>query len=318
MLVPEKPRDEVERLQSLHALTLLDTDREERFDRVTRLARRMFQVSMSTVSLIDENRQWFKSCIGDDVTETPRDISFCGHTILGNAPFIIPDAAQDARFKDNPLVTGPPYIRFYAGVPLLYDSRYKLGSLCIIDQQPHTLDEEQIRDLVDLAKMAEKELGALYDATIDELTQISNRRGFVKLATKSLQHCQQRGTPFSLAFFDLNKFKAINDQLGHQVGDQALKDFAMLLSQSFRYSDLFARVGGDEFVVLYTGMDEMETRRAIRRFEQNVSEFNRGQHRPYQLLFSSGLYTVPAGQKMDLEEILAKADSRMYLNKMAP
>ncbi|UTM59110.1 sensor domain-containing diguanylate cyclase [Photobacterium sp. CCB-ST2H9] len=315
MLVPEKPRDEVERLQCLRSLAILDTEREERFDRVTRLARRLFNVPMSTVTLVDENRQWFKSCYGAELTETGRDVSFCGHAILGDEPFIITDASKDVRFHDNPLVVGPPFIRFYAGVPLLYRGKYKLGTLCIVDHQPKMLNTDQIRDLIDLAKIAEQELSALHEATIDELTQISNRRGFIKLASESLQNCQKYDEPFSLAFFDLNKFKTINDQWGHQAGDHALKDFAMLISQSFRSSDLFARVGGDEFVVLYTGMEEEETRKAIHRFERSVDEFNRNQHRPYQLSFSVGLYTLPPGRRMNLEDILAKADSRMYLSK---
>ncbi|MEL6116908.1 sensor domain-containing diguanylate cyclase [Photobacterium sp. SP02] len=316
MLAPENPRNEVERLQCLRSLSLLDTDREERFDRITRLARRLFNVPVATVTLVDDDRQWFKSCCGAELTETSREVSFCGHAILADGPFIVSDASQDKRFHDNPLVSGPPHIRFYAGVPLVYDNKYKLGTLCIFDHQPHSMDNDEVRDLVDLAKMAEQELSALHDATIDELTQISNRRGFIRLATKSLENSHLHGTPFSLAFFDLNKFKDINDQFGHQAGDNALKDFAFLISQSFRYSDLFARVGGDEFVVLYSGMTEEETRQTIERFQKTVDVFNTRQNRPYQLSFSAGVYTLPAGKMMNLDEILAKADSRMYLSKM--
>lgn len=316
MLVPENPINEVERLQCLRSLSLLDTDREERFDRITRLARRLFNVPVATVTLVDSDRQWFKSCCGDDLKETSREVSFCGHAILADGPFIVSDASQDKRFHDNPLVIGPPHIRFYAGIPLIYDNKYKLGTLCIFDHQPHSMDKDEVKDLIDLAKMAEQELSALHDATIDELTQISNRRGFIKLATKSLENSYIHGTPFSLAFFDLNKFKEINDKFGHQAGDDALKDFAFLISQSFRYSDLFARVGGDEFVVLYSGVAEEEAQTMIQRFQKTVDDFNVQQNRPYQLSFSAGVYTLPAGKTMNLDEILAKADSRMYLSKM--
>ena len=119
MQTPVIPKDEEERLRALRLLNILDTSDEERFDRLTRLAKRMFGVPIALVSLVDENRQWFKSCIGLEVRETPRDISFCGHSILGDDIFIVNDASSDVRFSDNPLVTDDPNIRFYAGCPLI-------------------------------------------------------------------------------------------------------------------------------------------------------------------------------------------------------
>lgn len=118
MIKPTIPSNEAERLHALRTLNILDTSHEERFDRVTRMAKRMFNVSISLVSLIDEDRQWFKSKQGLEATETPRDISFCGHAINQEGLFIIPDAVKDERFFDNPLVTAAPYIRFYAGYTL--------------------------------------------------------------------------------------------------------------------------------------------------------------------------------------------------------
>ena len=115
MKAPETPADEAKRLATLRALGVLDTAAEERFDRLTRMAKRLFRVPIALVSLVDENRQWFKSCMGLATNETSRDISFCGHAILGDDIFIIPDTLADARFADNPLVVGEPYIRFYAG-----------------------------------------------------------------------------------------------------------------------------------------------------------------------------------------------------------
>ncbi len=123
MKAPDIPQDEQARIKALRSLNVLDTPSEERFDRLTRLAKRMFDVPIALVSLVDENRQWFKSCIGLDVSETPRDISFCGHAILGSEVFIIPDTKKDERFTDNPLVLNDPHIRFYAGCPLRYIGR---------------------------------------------------------------------------------------------------------------------------------------------------------------------------------------------------
>ena len=134
MQSPDFPPDEAFRLRTLTSLSILDTPAEERFDRLTRLAQRLFNVPIALVSLIDSNRQWFKSCQGLDVRETPRDVSFCAHAILGNDLLVVPDAAADARFADNPLVTGEPFIRFYAGCPLKAPNGSLLGTLCVIDR----------------------------------------------------------------------------------------------------------------------------------------------------------------------------------------
>lgn len=144
MQPPATPRDERTRLETLRSLKLLDTSPSERFDRLTRIARRMFGVPISLVSLVDENRQWFKSRQGLDATETPRDISFCGHAILDDDIFIVPDATKDNRFVDNPLVTDNPNIRFYAGVPLRVSNGSKIGTLCIIDEKPREFSEEDL------------------------------------------------------------------------------------------------------------------------------------------------------------------------------
>ena len=119
MLEPIKPPDELDRVAELHNLHLLDTPPEERFDRLTRIAQRLFGVPIALVSLIDHDRQWFKSSQGLDARQTPRNISFCGHAILADGPLVVHDALLDPRFADNPLVTGPLAIRFYAGMPLL-------------------------------------------------------------------------------------------------------------------------------------------------------------------------------------------------------
>lgn len=149
---PEKPANERQRLDALQYLCILDTPVEERFDRLTRLAQKLFDVQIALVSLVDTERQWFKSRQGLSACETPRELSFCGHAILGNGIFEITDATQDERFADNPLVTGAPNIRFYAGAPLATADGYNLGTLCIIDDKPRELslaDRSALRDLAD-------------------------------------------------------------------------------------------------------------------------------------------------------------------------
>jgi diguanylate cyclase (GGDEF)-like protein/PAS domain S-box-containing protein len=161
VLAPAIPMDEKKRLATLRGLNILDTPPEERFDRLTRLAQRIFDVPIAVITLIDSNRQWFKSCQGLDATETPRSISFCGHAILGDEVFVIPDAALDPRFADNPLVAGAPHIRFYAGQPLKANNGSRLGTLCILDIKPRQPSQADLDVLRDLAALVESELNLL-------------------------------------------------------------------------------------------------------------------------------------------------------------
>ena len=155
MLPAPRLANDAERLSALRQLLVLDTPPEERFDRITAFAAHEFNVPIALVSLVDEHRQWFKSRIGLDACETARDISFCGHAVAGpDAVFVIRDTAADSRFADNPLVTGDPRIRFYAGAPLTLPNGHSIGTLCLIAPTPRAYDEVDqaihlaLRDLV--------------------------------------------------------------------------------------------------------------------------------------------------------------------------
>jgi diguanylate cyclase (GGDEF)-like protein/PAS domain S-box-containing protein len=158
MLKPATPADESARLEELRGYEVLDTAAEPEFDRLTRLAQHLFEVPIALVSLVDANRQWFKSKVGLEASQTSREVSFCGHALLQQKPFIIPDAAADQRFADNPLVTGAPHIRFYAGAQLINSTGRALGTLCIIDRQPRELSATQQAMLVDLAALVVEQL----------------------------------------------------------------------------------------------------------------------------------------------------------------
>lgn len=161
MIAPLIPPDEAERLAALRALKVLDTAPEERYDRITRLMLRLYDVPIATVSLVDANREWYKSCQGITFTEGGREISFCGHVILGNDTMVIPDALLDPRFADNPQVIGPLKIRFYAGHPLLGPRGKKIGTLCIKDRKPRQMSAGDLRGLKDLAAIVERELNLI-------------------------------------------------------------------------------------------------------------------------------------------------------------
>ncbi|MBY0239228.1 MAG: PAS domain-containing protein [Burkholderiaceae bacterium] len=158
MQTPAVSIDEIKRLDALFAMGLLDSPGEERFDRVTRLACALFKVPIALVCLVDSDRQWFKSRQGLAVAETARHISFCAHAILSDAPFVVPDTFTDQRFADNPLVTGAPHVRFYAGIALRSREGLRVGTLCIIDNQPRNIGADQMAQLADLASIAQEEL----------------------------------------------------------------------------------------------------------------------------------------------------------------
>jgi phosphoribosyl 1,2-cyclic phosphodiesterase/CheY-like chemotaxis protein len=152
------PADEEQRMASLRELNILDTEPDERFDRITRLAAALFDVPISMVTLVDENRQWFKSCIGFSKKEDSRDAAFCAHVVHSRAPMIVEDAFSDHRFADNPLVMNEPRIRFYAGYPLILDNGSCIGTLCLIDTRPRTLHGSDLERLYDLADIAMQEI----------------------------------------------------------------------------------------------------------------------------------------------------------------
>ncbi len=160
MKTPEIPQDEKGRLEALRLLEILDTVAEERFDRITKLAALLLDVPICALSLVDAHRQWFKSIQGLDVTETSRDVSFCGHAILGSGLMVVENAAEDERFADNPLVAGDPGIRFYAGQPIRTSSGHRVGTLCVIDRKPRDLGEQHRETLAILAGIVESELRA--------------------------------------------------------------------------------------------------------------------------------------------------------------
>ncbi len=141
------PDREEARLASLQRLRVMDTVEEKVLDNLTELAATICQTPISLISLVDEKRQWFKSHHGLSTRETPRRDAFCAHAIIANELFVVPDTLQDSRFVDNPLVTGAPDIRFYAGAPIMVDDGLNVGTLCVIDRKPRQLDEHQRRSL---------------------------------------------------------------------------------------------------------------------------------------------------------------------------
>lgn len=281
------PADEKKRLAALVKLNVLDTPLEERFERITRMVCRVLDVPIAAVSLIDSDRQWFKSIKGCFVTETTRDTAFCSHAILNDDPFIVPDASKDVRFADNPLVTGEPFIRFYAGIPVSIERGLRLGTLCAIDRQPRQISAEEILILRDFARMAESELAttalsqeqaaliarlnqAERIARIDALTRLWNRKGIDELIEREWNLASRQNNPLCFVMLDIDDFKPINDNHGHFVGDQVIQIVAQRLLTALRSYDVAGRWGGDEFALLLPGCDEVQVKAVLERVHSEI------------------------------------------------
>ena len=312
MQKPPVALDETVRLLSLHSLRILDSAPEERFDRVTGMARRLFGVDICLVSLVDADRQWFKSKQGLEACETSREVSFCGHAILQERAFVVEDAHADERFADNPLVTGDPGVRFYAGYPVHGPDGRRIGTLCLIDKTPRSFSASEVETLRDFAALVDDELASAAQINVDELTKIANRRGFQQVARHLLPLCERNKLEVEVLFFDLDGFKALNDKFGHQAGDAALQSFAKLLLKSFRESDVVARLGGDEFAVMMAGERVAADRSLLSMHtlaDAVIADFS--QH----LGWSVGRVRFDPDRHHDIDDLLRDADEQMYADK---
>ena len=262
---------EAERLAVLERYDVLDSPAEASFDRITALVRTVFGVSMAAVSLVDRDRQWFKSHPGIEAAETPREIAFCDHTVAGGVPMVVPDARADPRFRDNPLVTGAPYILSYAGVPLTSRDGFHVGTLCALDTQPRDFSAREVDILTSFAQIVIDDLELRQIARYDHLTGALSRRAFVAEAARAIARRDRYGRPCTLALFDLDHFKVINDRTGHAAGDAVLRSVAGACSRILRANDLLGRVGGEEFGVLLPELHPDEAFAAANRFRLAIA-----------------------------------------------
>lgn len=304
---------EQRRAAALEQLAILDTPPEERFERLTRLAMHIFDVPAAQVTLLDGERQWFKSNPGDEATELPRAIGFCTHTVETDSGFMqVDDACANPIFENNPLIVNEPFVRFYAGVSLEYTDGTRLGTFCILDREPRVLSAHQVEILKDLAAIAEHELVTIQLAMLDELTGLSNRRGFIVDCERLLRHAVRQQQSVSFVYIDLDGFKAINDGHGHAAGDKVLRTMANVLQSTFRASDVISRHGGDEFVVCCNDLSEPAVEGLVERLRSTLTQ----QVEYPGFGFSVGVVTTDwQGLDVGIEALLDAADKKMYQRK---
>lgn len=276
MIEPPLTPDEPFRLAALRQTNVLDSPIEERFERMTRMVCKLMHVPVSAISMVDSDRQWFKSMQGHSATQTPRCISFCGHAILDREIMVVPDATKDVRFLDNPLVVGVPNIVFYAGCPLRSPEGMNIGVLCAIDHKPREMSEDDFETMHDVAAMIESELQTTVTRTVqgdllkqieseqrkamvDSLTRLWNREGILNLLEEEIRHAKSHGElPPVVMVADIDHFKQINDTKGHPVGDEVLRKVAKSFLGGVRSKDAVGRIGGEEFLFVLPGITEKD------------------------------------------------------------
>ncbi|NNE36001.1 MAG: GAF domain-containing protein, partial [Rhodothermales bacterium] len=283
VIKPPTPVDELLRLETLRNLKILDTDPEERFDRFTRLAKKIFGTQIALVSLVDESRQWFKSRQGLDATETSREVSFCGHTILSDQIMIVGDAADDERFCDNPLVTGNPEIRFYAGCPLSAPNGQRVGTLCLIDNKPRGMTPDELQLLQQIGKMVEEELVIAEFLRVDPTTGLSNYAGFCDVSDHLVSLCARNRVPASLLLVHFSNLRLIDDSLGNATSDRAAIEMTQLLMATFRSSDCVGRLAPNLFGVLLAGAEHHDIDGIKGRLQTHIEERNRAAGAEYSI-----------------------------------
>ena len=285
---PPYPLDEEQRLEALRRYRIVDTEPEPQFDRIVNMAKRRFGVPIALVTFMDTNRNFFKARGNLLMSETPRDISFCAHTILNDDVLVVEDATTDERFAENPFVVGDFHLRFYAGAPLITSSGYRIGTVCLLDTKPRqSFSAEDTRDLQDLASIVSDHLemrlivGDVHDeietrrAAEAEARRIAYHDGLTGLPNRAqLQKVILDGPPFppqgTLAAFavDVDDFRRVNDTLGQYAGDDLLRRTADIIKTTLGNRAFIARVSSDEFMAVLDG----DSRDAIYAVANNLVE----------------------------------------------
>lgn len=307
---------EAARLAALDRYDFLDSPREASFDRIVRLIRTILDVPVAIVSVIDAHRQWYKACEGLGGSEAGRRNTFCRYTILQDEPLVVPDARADSRFAENPYVVGEPHVRSYAGVPLRTGDGHNIGSVCVIGFEPRDFDGRELGILTDFAAIAMDEIELRQRVSTDMLTGVLSRRAFTEAARRDFALAQRQHSSIACIAFDIDHFKSINDTVGHSGGDSILQSVAEHCANTLRETDVFGRIGGEEFALLvHAGRNgALETAERLRATIERM----RVQHGDItlQATASFGIALLDSTAP-NLETLIERADAAMYRSKQA-
>ncbi len=309
------PADEALRLRDLQRHQLLDHAGDHHFDQIAKLASALFDRPIALISLVDHDRQWFLSRNGLEVSETPREVAFCAHTIASDEVMVVPDALQDERFSSNPLVLSPPGIRFYAGAPLRTKDGHNLGTLCVIDQKPREFSPEQRQQLQMLADLVMREIEWRHDSSLCPVTGLSNRGALFNVGQREMEQARIADEPMALICLDIDNFRQINNRWGHPAGDQVLLDFSRLCKGFLLEQDFIARLGDEEFVILLIGQDGETALQMAEQIRDATSRMNGVfSHSGYHLSISGGVSAL-AHDDTCFGDLMQRAERALELAK---
>ncbi|HZG17273.1 MAG TPA: sensor domain-containing diguanylate cyclase [Candidatus Bathyarchaeia archaeon] len=330
-------RPEQERIQELRELNIADTLPETCFDRITSIVSQVFHIPTCLISIVTEDRQWFKSCVGlpgglENTRSTKREESFCQYVVTYCEPFIVTNALEDNRFKDLPLVQDYG-VRFYAGVPLRTKTGNTLGSLCLIDYQPREWNDTNTHLLEEFSQWVVTEIELRYKNRLldqalqklrflsskDALTELYNRRELEDFLKIQWEKSAKSGAPLTIMMMDLDYFKQYNDTYGHIKGDDCLKQVAQTLRSFFTHpAQMVARYGGEEFIVV---LPDTSKESAVQ-LAQNVIERVRALMIPHKTSKVSSVITLSIGVASEVStscesigQLISRADTALYKAK---
>ena len=266
----DKLTDEEARLAALRRYEINEPSDNRPFQRIVELIQQVIGVPMAAVTLIDGDTQWFKAARGLNFGETRREDAFCNYTIRQFGPFAVNDARLDPRFSENPMVKGAPHIRSYLGVPLTTPDGYNIGSICAIDDEPRQFDRAQGDVMTKLAEIVVEQFELQQIAKQDSMTGALTRRGFFAEVEREFRRASRYDRPSMLIVLDVDHFKSINDRYGHPAGDAVLISIANSCMATMRRSDVFGRIGGEEFGLLLPETHAEEAREAAERIRHMV------------------------------------------------
>ncbi|MGK2858959.1 MAG: sensor domain-containing diguanylate cyclase [Thermoanaerobaculia bacterium] len=284
-MIAPRPDDETERLKSLHQLRVLDTAREDRFDRITRLACRVFDAPVSTLGFVDAERLWFKSVHGFALREVTRDGSFCAHTILGDEPLVVPDTRTDPLWAEFPTVRGEPHIRFYMGQAIHAADGRRVGSLCVVDYRPHSVSAADVQTFCDLSGWAQTELllprsrssqlEVVFERErleahprVDSVTRFWRAAAIREVLDREISRAKHEKLPVGLMLVGIDGAERTAVRQGRIRGDLVLSEVSHAVRMAVRPYDSLGRWGENEFLVVLPGADLARAAVAAERIRQ--------------------------------------------------
>lgn len=311
---PLRTEDEEGRIDALRRYNVLDSAPEDSFSDIVKLLCRIFGVRIAAISLIDEKRQWFKAIMGLDAAETLRTDAFCDHTIRFTEPMSISDATRDPRFAENPYVLNDPGIRCYLGAPLTTPDGYNIGSICIMGTEPRTFSASEADILKGFASIIVTQLELSQAVRRDSLTGCFSRSAFEGLLRDASDARRDHGRPATLALFDVDHFKTINDRFGHPVGDIVLQALTEVTKSTLRRSDQFGRLGGEEFGILMHNAELDAASQIAERVREAIETLNLPQLGGLGVTASFGLAEF-GRQHTRITDWITSADNALYQAK---